>query len=137
MDITNLLQQYGIRATPVRTLLLKILQTSLRPMSVPELENNQDIKKFGADPVTLYRTLETFCNAGMVKRIELQEGKFRYELNVGTHHHHILCTQCGKIADVTNCLEKGITEKIEKRTQFSIVDHSLEFFGLCPTCKTA
>jgi Fe2+ or Zn2+ uptake regulation protein len=135
--VSLILQNAQIRQTPIRKMLLSILSRTKKPISVPELEANADVQKLGSDTVTIYRTLETFYQAGIVNRLEFQEGKFRYELSGRNHHHHVVCTTCGKVIDIKDCIDGEAEKQIAMETGFSIQSHSLEFFGLCPDCKTA
>lgn len=134
MKSDSVLLEAKIRQTPIRKALLTILSRTKKPISVPELENENSVQSLGSDTVTIYRTLDTFLDAGLVRRIEFQEGKFRYELANREHHHHVVCTACGKIMDIDDCIDEVTEQRIAAQTKFSIQSHSLEFFGLCPNC---
>ncbi len=137
MKTDSVLTEAKIRQTPIRKTILSILSRTQKPISVPELEESDLLKRLGSDTVTIYRTLETFYQAGLVKRLEFQEGKFRYELSSREHHHHVICTSCGKVVDIEDCIDDVTEKRIATQTKFSIQSHSLEFFGLCDECRTA
>jgi Fur family ferric uptake transcriptional regulator len=62
----------------------------------------------------------------------------RYEINLdeNTHqHHHLICTECGKIIEVVEDFLDEIERKIETDYDFEIDDHKLKFFGRCSECK--
>lgn len=91
-----------------------------------------------SNQTTIYRALEALTSTEVVKKIDFGDTGARYELNVGTnHHHHIVCKQCGKIEDIENCssdeLEKLVLKKSKSFT--SIQNHALEFFGVCTKCS--
>ena len=95
------------------------------------------IKKNGlkTNLTTVYRVLDSFLTAGLVKKLELHEGKYRYELSSLKHHHHLVCQNCGKIEDIADCSLEVQEEKITKDSKFLIKYHSLEFYGLCKICQ--
>ena len=52
------------------------------------------------------------------------------------HHHHLVCTNCGKTVEIESPSEswlKGISDKYG----FTIERHTLEVFGLCEDCRKA
>jgi Fur family ferric uptake transcriptional regulator len=76
-----------------------------------------------------------FTEKGLTKQIQLQEGKFRYELATAAEHHHLVCTKCGDIQDISDCNIDGLEKDIEKKKKFKVTSHALEFFGLCSNCQ--
>jgi Fur family ferric uptake transcriptional regulator len=61
---------------------------------------------------------------GMVKRFD---GK-------NSNHYHIRCLHCHKIIDAPLETSKTIEGKLKKKTDFQILGHHIEFFGVCPEC---
>jgi Fur family ferric uptake transcriptional regulator len=74
----------------------------------------------------------------MVARFDFGDGVARYEL-AGTeeegHHHHLVCTQCSRVVELTECLPVRMQQEIAERHGFSEVTHRLEFFGICDRCR--
>jgi Fur family ferric uptake transcriptional regulator len=70
----------------------------------------------------------------IINRVEFGEGKYRYELKKN-HHHHLICTNCGKIEEVEGDFLKKMEDDIFKSKKFKVESHSLEFFGLCEDCQ--
>lgn len=50
------------------------------------------------------------------------------------HHHHIVCRTCGKIENVEACI-LGELEKMLAQKGYTDLSHSLEFFGVCESCR--
>lgn len=121
----------GLRATRQRTELLRILTDASGPQSVEELT----LSARGVfDMVTAYRMLDAFVSVGIARRIELAQGRALYEI-VGEHHHHIVCTTCGRIEDIQVCLPETAYRDILKQTTFTTINtHALEYFGVCARC---
>lgn len=124
----------GLKATKPRLAILEILRIQKKPADVSKINEYLKKNKVSANPATVYRILDAFNKKGIVAKIELQEGKFRYEM-VGKDHHHIICENCGKIEDVSDCSLEKLEKEIVKKKKFQVLRHSLEFYGLCPDCK--
>lgn len=131
------LKASGRRLTRTRQAVLDVLEQSQYPLSASELFHHLREDHIAIDLVTVYRTLSVLKDLGLVTQLELhQEGQFRYEIRQGrAHHHHIRCQGCGQIEDLLLCPLKKITALIEKETQFTVENHSLEFSGWCPKCQ--
>jgi len=128
--IKTKLRSIGFRVTDPRIQLLGILEKSgCKPQTADEIRVLSKL-----DKVTVYRTLESFVEAKLVQKVEFGDGVTRYEIKHG-HHHHIVCTKCGAVTDVDNCLEDGKVKALETKTGFTISSHALEFFGLCRRCR--
>ena len=85
---------------------------------------------------TVYRTLSSFEEKGIIKRVDLRKDSLYYELSSAHHHHHIVCTGCGTIEDFESCQIEKVSDKVlSQSSKFSIIkEHSLELFGVCNTC---
>ena len=87
---------------------------------------------------TVYRTLQLFEELKIVYKLDFDDGFSRYELNMGTeehHHHHLICVKCGKVIEVKVDLLDTLEQEIEKKENFTIVDHNVKFYGYCGDCK--
>ncbi len=125
------LRAVGLRATTQRVALLQALLSSEGPVSVEALTK---VSKGAFDLATAYRTLDALVIAGLAKRIELSQGRALFEAST-EHHHHAVCTTCGKIKDIDACLPHGIDARVQKASGFAVInEHSLEFFGTCTPC---
>jgi Fur family ferric uptake transcriptional regulator len=93
---------------------------------------------------TIYRTLDLLDRAGLVRKINMGDGQVRFEYTRGDrsdHHHHLICTGCGKILNYRDFEKEELelvrkTEDIlAKKYGFLIREHNIEYFGLCPDCR--
>ncbi len=134
-DIENILRKRGFRATDGRVLLIDALSKCRAPETIEKI--TKLVSRF-LDAANVYRALEAFEKVGIVRRTDFHDGKTYYELAFDRHHHHhIVCTKCGKIEDVKGCspkLEKSILAN--SKSFSSINSHSLEFFGICKSCAS-
>jgi Fe2+ or Zn2+ uptake regulation protein len=131
----DLLRQAGLRATPSRILLLKVLEKELKPLTVYQIE-----EKLGEamNQVTIYRSLDALYKAQMVKRVNLEHDHAHFELAAGReHHHHAVCRNCGHVENIeVPHAAKPEQEALKRAKTFTVLDsYSLEFFGLCKKCS--
>lgn len=109
-----------------------------KPQSVEEVFAKVSKKMRTIDLASVYRTLALFVKLRLVRVVNFGDGKDRYEiLNTEKHHHHVICTACGKIADVELADEERLEQIASKKTNYRITNHSLEFFGICHSCNYA
>lgn len=129
-----ILKEYGYKVTPTRIAVLSTLMRIHTPLSADALWRHVE-KKHRTDPVTIYRTLASFEQKGLIKKIHLRTDVALYEL-VLHHHHHIICTSCGHIEDFSNCSIGHMIDKVlNTSSKFkTITDHSVELFGMCTSC---
>ncbi len=133
-DMQNQLQEVGLKQTKSRLAILEILEAENKPLDVSDLLFSLQRKELDVDTVTVYRILDVFVEKNLVKRLQFQEGKYRYEL-AGKDHHHLICTSCGDISDISDCGLEEWEKEIFKKKGFFVKQHSLEFFGICKQCK--
>lgn len=131
---TELLRKQLLKATPTRLAVMLVLSKSTRPVSIQDV-----LKKVGKDKinqVTAYRILQTLKEVGLVRKIDLQHNRSYYELAPQEDHHHMVCTQCGKMEDVEGCVVEDMMSTILKQSkQFArLTEHSFEIFGVCTEC---
>lgn len=134
IDCSKLLEQTKLKKTIARLAVLEYLKTQNQPSSVERIYQSIQGKENSIDLATVYRTINTFLEKKLVKEVNFQEGKLRYELS-GHHHHHLVCQNCGNIIPIYDCHLEEQEKKIEKKHHFFINYHSLEFFGICQKCK--
>jgi Fur family ferric uptake transcriptional regulator len=91
-------------------------------------------KKGSIDKVTVYRILNSFVEAGLVRRIDFRRGHALYEITTREHHHHIICEECKKVSHI-ECNLTELQKQVKKSANFAVIrDHALEFFGTCSSC---
>ena len=85
---------------------------------------------------TVYRTIDVLVKNNLVRKLELGDGRNRYENKLdSSHHDHIICIQCGKINEFMDEDIENLQDEIAKKYQFKIVRHIHQIFGLCKDCK--
>ena len=75
---------------------------------------------------TVYRTIDILVKNNLVRKLELGDGRNRYENKLdSSHHDHIVCIQCGRIDEFMNENIEKLQDEIAKKYQFKIVRLSL------------
>ena len=83
---------------------------------------------------TVYRQLNALVEAGQADTVRL-EGQQLFRLcGDDGHHHHLVCTNCGKTVEIEPPSEDWL-KGISQRYGFTLERHTLEVFGLCPDCR--
>jgi Fur family ferric uptake transcriptional regulator len=87
---------------------------------------------------TVFRSLEMLADLHLVERVDLPSGEHAYvACEPDEHHHHVVCSVCGRSTEVGELGLGPILERIESSTGFAIDSHRLEVFGICPDCQAA
>lgn len=130
----EIFKEFGLKATPRRLAIYDLLATTAKPLDAKEIKKNLGRFYLKINKATIYRILKTLSKKNLVIAIELNEGKFRYEL-ADHHHHHLVCLRCDRIQDIDSCRVDIEKEKIKSRYLFDVQNHRLEFFGVCQNCR--
>lgn len=134
-DCKNELNEVNLKATPARMALMNLLESTDKPVDVQTMIEYLDSRDIKTDPTTVFRIVNMFTEKGLLKTILLNEGKSRYELASLADHHHLMCISCGSIQDMSDCNIDVLENHIEKKKNFKVTSHSLEFFGICANCQ--
>lgn len=135
-QVNNLLEQKKVKSTAVRQLVLsKFLETN-SALSLTKLNNLLD----WSDKSTIFRTLKTFVEKGILHTIDNGSGSTLYALcsdNCSTHlhldfHPHFKCEKCGK----TICIDSNSFPNIEVPKGFEVKNIDVNLTGICSDCKS-
>lgn len=133
-DSRNALRANGLRVTPARVAILALLANYDVPITHQELAVKLDSLEL--DKSTIYRALQDLTEAGMLRRLELGDHVWRYELakRAAEHeaqlHPHLLCVDCGHI----RCLSDSEVQVQLSPELGEVVDVLIK--GHCQTCMT-
>jgi Fe2+ or Zn2+ uptake regulation protein len=135
--VAERLREAGQRYTGQRRRLVEILAVAHSPLSIPDILRGRR----GLPQSSVYRNLSDLVDAGLVRRIVTDEDFGRYELaeDLTGHHHHVICSTCGRTRDVT--MPAGIERTLDltldgvaRRAGFADVEHRLDLIGTCEEC---
>ena len=133
-DSLECIRLAGNRITSQRRVMVREILKFTTPFTAEELYVNLN-SSLKIDLATIYRSLATFVELGILTTIDFSDGVQRYEFCLGRdhHHHHIVCTECKKIEVVDACIVASQNKLLEKMG-YTHIQHKLEFFGICNDC---
>lgn len=127
-----------LRFTGPRRRVVAVLTAAGRPLTLPEILRGDD----GLAQSSTYRNLSELVAAGVVRRVQAGEDHAHYELaeDLTTHHHHLVCTACGRVTDVDadEALEAALDRALRRaarRAGFRLEGHRLDVVGTCADCS--
>jgi Fur family peroxide stress response transcriptional regulator len=83
---------------------------------------------------TVYYTLSSLKEAGLVWEVPVEHAPSRYDANMD-HHHHLVCLTCGKIKDLYEEALDHLTLSVGNMHGYEIRSHRVEFHGYCEQCR--
>lgn len=135
--IVQKLRDNGHKITPQRLAIVKILAKSEGHPSV-ETIHAQITKDFPTMSLaTVYRNIVTIKALGEVLELGFPDGSNRYDGNNPNPHPHVICIKCKKIVDPDLDSLDEMKKEVALETNFKILNHRLDFFGICSDCLPA
>ena len=129
----SLLKNHGLKITSARIAVLSVLENNPLPLSAERIY--EFTKKEGLNLSTVYRTLNSFVEAGLVKKEINQDKESIFSLESEEDNHVLICTKCHKTVKLEGCPYHEVNEAIESQTGFVLQDHNTEIYGICPDCQ--
>jgi Fur family ferric uptake transcriptional regulator len=134
-DLTRCLQESGLRLTPQRLLILETLHETDEHISAEEIYARVRQSYPVVNISTVYRTLDTLRELGLVTSADLGDGSVRYHWADKGRHHHLMCQRCSTVLDLDEDLTKELEQSIERRYSFRANLSHLTIFGTCRACQ--
>jgi Fe2+ or Zn2+ uptake regulation protein len=91
----------------------------------------------GISVQSVHNVLHDLSDAGLLRRIEPAGSPSRYERRLNDNHHHVVCTRCGRIADVDCVHGAAPCLAPSDNAGFTIETAEVTFWGVCPECTAA
>jgi len=132
--IIQKLRDNGHKITPQRLAIVKILAKSKTHPSVEDIYD-QIKKDFPTMSLaTVYRNIVLIKSLGEVLELGFPDGSNRYDGNKPFPHPHVICIKCKTIVDPDLDSLDNMKKEVAVETDFKILNHRLDFFGICSTC---
>ena len=129
------LDEAGYHVTEPRRAVAEMIASRTGRFTALDLVHEARRARRGVGRATVFRSLELFESLGLVERIHLPTGEHAFVACDPVHHHHVVCTRCGRSTEVLDIGMGPIARAIEASTGFAIDEHRVEFLGLCPDCR--
>ncbi len=133
-EIIAQLRDNGHKVTPQRIAIIKTVLESpelLTPSALYEKVKKADP---GVGAVTVYRTLNILEELGLVCVVHTGDNTHSYIGCPAEHHDHLICADCGKVINFTQCNLGLLEKRLIAETGFAISEHRLDFYGRCEKC---
>ena len=121
--------------TGARRAIAELIAGRSGPFTAADLAADARRRRRPIGRATIFRTLDVLAELHAVERIDLPTGEHAYLACEPAHHHHVVCSNCGRSRDVDDAGWRAVVGDIERRTGYRIDDHRLELFGRCPGCQ--
>ena len=137
LDLSATFDDAGYRLTDARRSIAELIASRRGHFTAADLVAEARRRRLGVGRATIFRTLEVLTELRAIERLDLPNGEHAYVACEPAHHHHVVCSSCGRSRDVDDAGWRAVVRDIEQRTGYRIDDHRLELFGRCPSCQAA
>jgi Fe2+ or Zn2+ uptake regulation protein len=127
------LRESGCRITSQRTAIIDYLSGRTDHPSARQIFDALAESEPGLSLATVYNTLGTLVELGLLRALEFEAADNRYDTHLGPHVN-LVCTECGRIEDFDHELPVSPGAVME-RTGFDATDFRVEYRGICARCR--
>lgn len=131
----RLLRSAGLRVTDHRILVLNLMNSQPGHLAVDELYRlaHQDDPSLSLS--TIYRTVRTLCDHGLIEELHLQEEHHHYEVKTRGTHYHLICLGCGAVVEFDSRRVAQLRREIGTAHDFQVTNASIDLTGYCARCR--
>lgn len=130
------LARAGLKRSRARDAVIDVFLATHGHVSVEELTASVRHRAPSVGYTTVYRALKLLTDCGLAAPRHFGEGQTRYEpVREGTHHDHLICTECGDILEFEDDRLERLQSEIAQRHGFRLTHHRLELYGRCGRCQ--
>lgn len=135
-DASGLLRRHGVRVTAQRLAVMRAVAD--RPHLTADDLAVAARSQLGAISLqSVYDSLATLVEAGLVRRIQPAGSPARYEDRVRDNHHHVICRSCGAMADVDCATGSAPCLHAADDHGYEIDEAEIVYWGRCGDCRLA
>lgn len=127
----------GVRVTAPRRAVARLVAARDGHFTAAQLLTDADVAGDAVGRATVFRSLDLFTELGLVERVDLPDGAHAWVACEAVHHHHAICTRCGRSTDIDDGALADVLAALGRQAGFRVVAHRLEVFGLCAGCGAA
>lgn len=134
-SVMECLKKNGYKITKKRQALLRYLIEEDRYVSAKQCYRFMVDQYSSLSYDTIYRNLSDFVQLNIVDCLEWDNEKhYRFHCHCGNlaHHHHFVCTHCGRVIELAHCPIEQLEREIPG---CSVESHRIELYGRCPNCR--
>ena len=122
--------------TGARKQIAEILRREKRFLTAAEIHHELERAHAKVSLSTVYRTLDHLQAKEEITARQDASGEASFMLcEPDHHHHHAICTACGRVEDVDCTAVDRFAESLRSHNGFELSAHSMEFIGICKSCR--
>ena len=133
--IIDRLTREGHRLTTPRQAIIKLVAPRQDHFSAQEVWDEVRERYSGIGRATVFRTLDLLTELGVLNRIHTGDGCHRYTVCETTHHHHLMCVECGTVSSLEAAGIESQIRRLASEAGFDLLTHHLELVGRCAHCR--
>ena len=133
--IATTLRQHGYKLTPQRRVVIQTIASSQDHLTPAAMYKKVHQEHPNIGLVTVYRTLGILAKLGLICELHAGGSCRSYAISAPGPHHHLICSNCGRVVNFTGYDLSRLEQRLSLETGFEVVDHLLEFIGLCQACQ--
>ncbi|MEE8341261.1 MAG: Fur family transcriptional regulator [Candidatus Neomarinimicrobiota bacterium] len=134
--LKEILHKEGLRYTKPRQAIWNELRSSNEHRDAEEILFTLRKRGLRISRATIYRTIDVLVKYDLIDKLDIGDGRSRFEYNDKyLHHDHLICTSCGKIVEFHDGKIEKIQSKIAKHHKFQLLHHNHQLFGICEECR--
>ncbi len=122
-------------ATRSRALITELLKAEQRYLSAAAIHRMLYARKRKVSLATVYRTLDYLVSTGVASARADDGGETTYVHCNGEHHHHAICSRCGRVEEIGCAPVASISKGLMRQYAFELNAHAMEFYGMCARCR--
>ena len=123
------LQKENLKLTSQRLAIFDDLVYGEKHRECEEICNSLKKKNHKVSRATVYRTLEILLKYNFIRKMDIGDGRIRYESKIGhPHHDHMICVETGDIIEFVSDEIENIQENIAKKHGYKIIKHIHQLF---------
>ena len=135
-EIEAKLTDHGKSVTAARREIIAMLVKTHQHVTADKLYQKLRASGSRVGRMTVFRTLDLLAEVGVVRPIYQGSGAAHFVLLDQGKHHHLVCYQCDKTVEFTNCaLTAELSQQLGATHSFRIEGHLLELYGVCSDCQ--
>ena len=123
------LKEEGLKATTQRVAIFEEVIYGEKHRECEQICESLKSSSVNVSRATVYRTLDTLVKHQFIRKMDIGDGRIRYELKIGhPHHDHMICVETGKIIEFTSDEIEQIQDDIAKKHGYKIIKHIHQLF---------
>ena len=127
--IKKVLQYEGFRFTKQREAVWNELVNSNDHYDANQIYENIKLKNESVSRATVYRTLDVLAKNKFIRKLDVGDGRIRYEAKTSKDHHdHMICLDTGKIIEFFSEELENLQDKIAKKHGYKVIRHTHQLF---------